>query len=375
MRIAKHVRRLEGYVPGEQPKSKSVVKLNTNENPYPPSPKCAEVLKRFDLDRLRRYPDPDCTALRETLAKLNGAKPEQIFVGNGSDEILALAAKTFVEDDETIGSLDPSYSLYKTLAAIRNVKWIGLEPPNDRTIDQSINRTIEQSNNRTIKQSNLSLFLWTNPNAPTGEFAEPKAIAAFAKRFPGVVIVDEAYADFARTNCMALATAKANRNVIVMRTFSKSYSLAGLRVGYCVGPKDLIDALYKMKDSYNVDALAQAVALAAAKDQRWMRANVAKVVKTRAALAAALESRGWDVIPSESNFLFARPAGIRAADLFDALRRRNIFVRYFKGPKTGDRLRITIGTDAQVKKLLKALDQLASPAPHLTSHVSRLTSK
>ena len=350
MRIAKHVRRLEGYVPGEQPKSKSVVKLNTNENPYPPSPKCAEVLKRFDLDRLRRYPDPDCTALRETLAKLNGAKPEQIFVGNGSDEILALAAKTFVEDDETIGSLDPSYSLYKTLAAIRNIKWVG-EDMRRETKDAT-------SHVSRLASSNVSLFLWTNPNAPTGEFAEPKAIAAFAKRFPGVVIIDEAYADFARTNCMALATAKANRNVIVMRTFSKSYSLAGLRVGYCVGPKDLIDALYKMKDSYNVDALAQAVALAAAKDQRWMRANVARVVKTRAALAAALESRGWDVIPSESNFLFARPAGIRAADLFDALRRRNIFVRYFKGPKTGDRLRITIGTDVQTKKLLKAIDEI-----------------
>lgn len=351
MRIAKHVRKLEGYVPGEQPKSKSVVKLNTNENPYPPSPDCAKALQRLDLDRLRRYPDPDCTELRKVLARLNGAKPEQVFVGNGSDEILALAAKTFVEDDESIGSLDPSYSLYKTLAAIRNVKWIGLEPPNDRTIDQSTNRTIEQSN--------LSLFLWTNPNAPTGEFAEPKEIEAFAKRFPGVVIVDEAYADFARTNCMPLAVKPTNRNLIVMRTFSKSYSLAGLRVGYCVGPKDLIDALYKMKDSYNVDAVAQAVALAAAKDQKWMRANVAKVVKTRTALAAALAKRGWDVIPSESNFLFAKPAGVKAADLLDALRRRNIFVRYFKGPKTGNRIRITVGTDAQTKRLLKAIDEIA----------------
>jgi len=205
-----------------------------------------------------------------------------------------------------------------------------------------------------------SLFLWTNPNAPTGEFAEPKTIAAFAKSFPGVVLVDEAYADFARTNCMKLATAKANRNVIVMRTFSKSYSLAGLRVGYCVGPTDLINALYKVSDSYNVDAIAQSVALAAAKDQKWMRANVAKIVTTRRVFTAELERRGWDILPSESNFVFARPpAGGKTAErLFNALRKRNIFVRYFSGPKTGDRLRVTIGTEQQMKKLLKAIDEL-----------------
>ena len=342
MRITKCVRRLEAYTPGEQPKAKNVVKLNTNENPYPPSPKCAAVLKGFDLDRLRRYPDPEFAALRQELAKLNRTRPENVFVGNGSDEILALAAKAFVENDEQIGSLDPSYSLYKTLAAIRDVKWVGQD------LASHVSRL----------PSKASLFLWTNPNAPTGTLAEPKSIAAFARRFRGVVIVDEAYADFSRANCMGLATAAKNRNIIVMRTFSKSYSLAGLRVGYCVGPKDLIAALYKVKDSYNVDAIAQAVALAAVKDQRWMRANVAKVVKTRRWFTAELERRGWDVLPSESNFVFARPPRRNAASLFAALRARNIFVRYFRGPKTGDRLRVTIGTDVQMKKLLKALDEL-----------------
>ena len=338
MRITRSVRKLEAYVPGEQPKTKNVVKLNTNENPYPPSPACAKVLKSFDLDRLRRYPDPEFSAL----AKLNGARSENVFVGNGSDEVLAVAAKAFVENDEAIGSLDPSYSLYKTLAAIRDVKWAGTPNPSLQT-----------------PSAKTSLFLWTNPNAPTGTFAEPEEIAAFAKRFPGVVIVDEAYADFSRANCMKLATAKANRNLLVMRTFSKSYSLAGLRVGYCVGPKDLIDAMYKVKDSYNVDAVAQAVALAAVRDQRWMRASVAKVVATRSRVAEELRRRGWDVPASESNFLFARPpSGAKAADLFDALRRRNIFVRYFPGPKTGDRLRITIGTDAQMRKFLKGLKEV-----------------
>ena len=356
MMIAKHVRKLAGYVPGEQPKSKSVVKLNTNENAYPPSPKCAEALKDFDLDRLRRYCDPDCTALREALAKLNRTTPDRIFIGNGSDEILALCAKTFVENDESIGSLDPSYSLYKTLAAIRDVEWVGA---NTVRVESPSRTKDENSAVRLQLPTSTSLFLWTNPNAPTGEWVEPATIAAFAKKFKGVVLVDEAYADFARGNCMELATAADNRNVLVMRTFSKSFSLAGLRVGYCVGPKDLIDALVKVKDSYNVDALAQAVALAAVRDVAWMKKNVEAIVETRWSFTGELEKRGWDVLPSESNFVFARPPkGTEAEKVFTALKERDIFVRYFKGPKTGDRLRITIGTPAQMKKLLAALDRI-----------------
>ena len=341
MGIARHIKKLEGYVPGEQPKSRNVVKLNTNENPYPPSPKCKAVLSSFNLDDLRRYPDPNFSALAKAIADANGTTADKVFVGNGSDEILSLAARVFVENNESIGSLDPSYSLYKTLAAIRDVKWVG----------------IRNSSTRPLTHPSTSLFLWTNPNAPTGEFAEPKAIASFAKKFKGVVIVDEAYADFARGNCMSLATAPHNRNVIVMRTFSKSYSLAGLRVGYCVGPKDLIDALYKAKDSYNVDAVAQAVALAAFKDGAYHRKTVAKVVKTRKAFEKALAKRGWDVIKSESNFVFAKPpAGAAAKDVFSYLKGRDIYVRYFPGSLTGDRLRITIGTDGQMKTLLEALD-------------------
>ena len=337
MLITESVRRLEAYTPGEQPKAKNVVKLNTNENPYPPSPKCAAVLKNFDLDRPRRYPDPAFTELRAELAKLNGAKPENIFIGNGSDEVLSVAAKTFVEDDEAIGSLDPSYSLYKTLADIRNVPWVGVEVSGIRKFDDP----------------KVALFLWTNPNAPTGVFAPKKQIAAFAKKFKGVVIVDEAYADFAKENCMDMAVKRGNANLMVMRTFSKSYSLAGLRVGYCVGPVELIDAMYKVKDSYNIDALAQAVALAAVKDQRWMHKNTAKVVKTRTWFAAELEKRGWDVLPSEANFVFAKPPAGNAAEIFTELKKRNVFVRYFSAPKTAERIRITIGTDAQMKTLLK----------------------
>ena len=342
MPVTKSVQKLTAYTPGEQPKAKDVIKLNTNENPYPPSPKCAEVLAGLDLDKLRRYPDPEFSALREAIAKMVKAKAENIFVGNGSDEILALSAKAFVENDEVIGSLDPSYSLYKTLAAIRDVEWRGFGG-------------LEDVKGEAAKK--LSLFLLTNPNAPTGVLKPRAEVAAFAKRFKGVLIVDEAYADFARENCMPLATGEGNRNIIVMRTFSKSFSLAGLRVGYCVGPRPLIDALYKVKDSYNVDAVAQAVALAAVKDAKWMRANVKKVVATRRRFVAELERRGWDVLPSESNFIFARPAHAKASEIFERLRGRHIYVRYFSGPKTADRLRVTIGTDGQMATLLAALDE------------------
>ncbi|MBP3406251.1 MAG: histidinol-phosphate transaminase [Kiritimatiellae bacterium] len=349
MRIAKSVRILEAYTPGEQPKAKNVVKLNTNENPYLPSPKCAEVLKDFDLDALRRYPDPVFTALRTRIAKIWKTVPECVFVGNGSDEILTLAAKAFVEDDEAIGSLDPSYSLYRTLAAIRNVPFV----PSPLADDFTWRKPVLEADGKKV-----SLFLLTNPNAPTGTVTPQDTISSFAAKFKGVVIVDEAYADFAKANCVSLATDAKNRNLIVMRTFSKSFSLAGLRVGYCIGPEDLIDALYKVKDSYNADAVAQSVALAALNDLPWMRNNAAKVKKTRARVAKELTRRGWDVLPSESNFLFARPAHRRASELFDDLRKMNIFVRYFKGARTGDRLRITVGTDAEMDALLNALSSL-----------------
>jgi histidinol-phosphate aminotransferase len=348
MKVARHIAKLEGYVPGEQPKSRKVVKLNTNENPYPPSPKCKAALEAFDLDDLRRYPDPNCRALAEAIAEANGTSADRVFIGNGSDEILSLAARVFVENDESIASLDPSYSLYKTLAAIRDVEWVGTDGSSNLEIAKTLSLA---------KSRNAALFLWTNPNAPTGEFADPKTISAFAKKFPGVVLIDEAYADFARGNCMPLATSKGNRNVIVMRTFSKSYSLAGMRVGYCIGPKDLVEALYKAKDSYNVDAVAQRVALSAFSDRAYHRKTVAKVVKTRKAFTKELLARGWDVIPSEANFVFAKPpAPAKAKDVFDYLKTKNIFVRYFPSPLTRERIRITIGTDGQMKMLLDALD-------------------
>lgn len=338
MLVAPDVARLEAYVPGEQPASRSVVKLNTNENPYPPSPECAKALSSFDAASLRRYPDPVFSRLRRLVGKIHSVSPERVFVGNGSDEILSLAAKAFAWEGRLIGSLDPSYSLYKTIAAIRGVEW---------TAD--------------MRSRRISLFFWTNPNAPTGEYAEPSVIASYARKSKGVVLVDEAYADFARGNAMALAAAKDNRNIIVMRTLSKSYSLAGLRVGYAVGPEELISALYRIKDSYNVDAVAQTLAIAALSDRKWMRKNAAKIKKTRRAFTLALEKRGWDVVPSEANFVFARPpAPFKAAELKEDLKANGVYVRHFPGPLTGERLRISIGTDGEMNRLLAVLDSLRS---------------
>ncbi|MGN0853282.1 MAG: histidinol-phosphate transaminase [Kiritimatiellia bacterium] len=349
MRIARSVAALTPYTPGEQPRDRHVVKLNTNENPYLPSPLVERVLKGFDLDRLRRYPDPVFQELREKIAGIWGTTPERVFVGNGSDEVLTLMARAFVDDDEAIGAFDPSYSLYRTLAAIRNVPFV----PSPLAPDFSWTEPVVADGARAV-----ALFLLTNPNAPTSIRYPAAPIAAFARRFAGVVVVDEAYADFADGNCVGLATAADNRNVIVMRTLSKSFSLAGLRLGFCIGPADLIGALYKVKDSYNCDALAQAAALAALSDLPWMRRNVAKVVKSREETAARLRARGWDVPPSQTNFLFARPAHRPAAAIFESLRARGIFVRHFPGPRTGERLRITIGTDADMQTLLAALADL-----------------
>ena len=357
MRIRKSVDELEPYVPGEQPRDKSVIKLNTNENPYLPSPLVKKALESFDPEYLRKYPDPVFTDLRARIAEIHGTVPARVFIGNGSDEVLSLACRAFVENDEAIGSFDPSYSLYKTLAAIRDVSFV----PSPLGPGFAWSDPVEKGADGT----DVALFLLTNPNAPTSVQYPKEKIAGFASRFRGVVLVDEAYGDFAPYSCADLAAAPDNRNLIVMRTLSKSFSLAGLRFGYCIGPEDLVEALYKVKDSYNVDAVAQAVALAALHDLKWMRGNAAKICRTRDEFAASLRSRGWDVPESASNFVFARPpakpgvdAHERARTIFERLKGRHIYVRYFRGPETGDRLRVTIGTSSDMDALTRALDEI-----------------
>ena len=360
MRIRKSVGELEPYVPGEQPRDRSVIKLNTNENPYQPSPLVKKALESFDTELLRRYPDPVFTELRGRIAEIHGTTPDRVFVGNGSDEVLSLACRAFVEDDEAIGSFHPSYSLYRTLAAIRCVAFAPTPLAPGFAWSEP---AVKSSDGRDV-----ALFLLTNPNAPTSVQYPKELISGFASRYRGVLLVDEAYGDFAPYSCADLAAAEGNGNLIVMRTLSKSFSLAGLRLGYCIGPADLVAALYKVKDSYNVDAVAQAVALAALHDLKWMRGNAAKICRTRDEFAAKLRARGWDVPESASNFVFARPpaaygvdAHERARTIFERLKGRHIYVRYFRGPETGDRLRVTIGTSSDMEALLCALDEIEGP--------------
>ena len=340
--IARHIQSLHAYTPGEQPQIPGLVKLNTNENPYPPSPKVFEALRGFDAARLRLYPDPVCKALREHLADLHGCAPENIFCGNGSDEILALASRAFVEPNQTIGFLDPSYSLYPVLADIQNIRKTTLPLNPDFSWQVPAAR-------------HDALFYLTNPNAPTSLAAPRETLADFCNICSGVVLIDEAYADFADDTCMSLAIAPGNANTLVMRTLSKSFSLAGLRFGYCVGPEALIHVLYKIKDSYNVDMLTATLALAALRDLPHMRANVARIKATRARLAEALRARGFTMPDSQTNFLFARPPDGQAARLLQHLRAQKILVRHFDLPATREHVRVTVGTDAEADALLAAL--------------------
>lgn len=342
--IKKSVQFMAGYTPGEQPADRRIVKLNTNENPYPPSPGIARAVKKFDVGKLRLYPNPVSLKLRRKIAEIHGCEIENVFAGNGSDEILALCTRAFVEDTGSIGYFDPSYSLYPVLADIRDVRKKPVE----------LGKDFKWKMPRDYK---ASLFFLTNPNAPTSILFPKSNVRAFCRSFKGVVLIDEAYVDFSKENCMDLALKFGN--TLVMRTLSKSYSLAGLRVGYVVGAKPLIEALFKIKDSYNLDAFSQMVALEAISDVRHMKINAARIKKTRARLSESLKALGCLVYPSETNFIWVKPTGISARCFFERLREKKIFVRYFKGQRTGDFVRITVGTDGEVDKLLRAVEKFA----------------
>lgn len=341
--IADNVNAMDGYTPGEQPKYPDTVKLNTNENPFPPSPLVGNALASFDFTTLNRYPDPMAVKVRELIAQIHDCSPSNVFAGNGSDEVLSLAIKCFAHDNGSVGCFDPTYSLYPVLAQIRNVSILETSLNEDFTFRMP------------PKDFQPDLFFLTNPNAPTGVAYAKEEITAFCKTLKGVVLIDEAYADFAKHNCMDLATDIGNTNIIVSRTLSKSFSLAGLRFGYAVGPVELIEAMYKIKDSYNLDGITQALAHAALSDLAHMKNNAAKIKAEREELSLELARKGWTVIPSQTNFIFARPPKGNAKEIFAALKEKHIFVRYFPQPKTAEYLRITIGTHEENQKFLSSI--------------------
>lgn len=342
---------MDAYVPGEQLRKPGIIKLNTNENPYPPSPSVCAALKGFDTAGLRRYPPPNSGGLREAIAKELAVPDACVFAGNGSDEILALATRSFVDEGQSIGYFTPSYSLYPVLAAIRDVP--------ARAV--SLGDGFAWRDPDAVED--CGLFFITNPNAPTG-MPFPKArIESFCEHFKGVVLVDEAYADFAEWNCLDLALR--HPNVLVSRSFSKSYSLAGLRVGFVVGHPDLIAAMDTIRDSYNLDSIAQQLAQVAIEDSTYMRERVACIKRTREALADGLQALGFDVFPSSTNFVWTRPpVGMSAGDYAESLKSRDILIRFFDKPELDQYVRISVGTDDEIKRLLEVTVELTGNTTH-----------
>jgi len=346
--IRKHVQQLHAYEPGEQPNGCEFVKLNTNENPYPPSPKVLESVRAAVDGRLRLYPNPTAQELRETLAKLHGVSPGNVIVGNGSDELLALATRAFVEPGkDAIQYFIPSYSLYPVLANIHDAtrNEVALKE------DFSLPTTAELRKGRWNFKAALTYV--TTPNAPSGRGYATIDLDALCKAQKGVVILDEAYVDFAEEHAMALA--KKYSHVLVSRTFSKAYSLCFQRIGYFVGPANLISALGKVRDSYNVNGLGQVAALATLRDLPFYRANFRQIIRLREQVAAVLESVGFMVLPSQANFLLAKPPRLAARTWLRKLRELNVLVRWFNDPLVKDYLRITIGSEKEMGALMRAV--------------------
>jgi histidinol-phosphate aminotransferase len=340
---------MAGYVPGEQPQGRPFVKLNTNENPYPPSPRVAEALRQVDAARLGRYPDPLATRVRAAVAQVFGVPLDWTFAGNGSDDVLTIVTRCFVGETGCLATPDPSYSLYPVLAEIQGARTLAIPLADDFSLPADC----------AARAAGASLLFLARPNAPTGGAYPLDQVRQLCRAFPGVVLIDEAYADFADDHCLGLV--RDCPNVIVSRTLSKSYSLAGVRLGIALAQPPLIAGLMKVKDSYNVNHLTQLVAEAAILDQAHMQANVARIRATRAAVAAELAALGFGVCPSQANFLFVRPP-LAARDYLQGLREAGILIRYFAGPRTGAFVRITIGTDDEMAQLLAATRRLlASP--------------
>ena len=340
---------LTPYVPGEQPKLTNLVKLNTNENPYGPSPKVLDAVRAEASDSLRLYPDPNSDRLRAGIAACHGVTPDQVFVGNGSDEVLAHAFLALLRHDQPILFPDITYSFYPVYCGLYEIAYRSL--PLTETFEIRVDDYLTPNGG----------IIFPNPNAPTGRLLASAEIERLLAGNPdSVVIIDEAYIDFGGES--AVAWVARHPQLLVTRTLSKSHALAGLRVGYAIGQAHLIEALNRVKDSFNsypLDRFAQAGALASMEDRTYFESICAKVVATRERLVAEMTQLGFDVLPSAANFIFARHPGHDGAALAAALRERSIIVRHFRQPeRISPFLRITVGTDAQCDALLAALKAL-----------------
>jgi len=339
------IRQMAGYVPGEQPQAGKFIKLNTNENPYPPSEKAIRAIISAAGSGLLRYPDPMGDAFRIRAGQLWGLSKDWILCGNGSDDILTIVTRAFVGSGQRLRLPYPSYILYRTLAQLQGASSdeIHFRP------DWSLPETFAAA----PPEQDLRLVFVPNPNSPSGSVITPADLLALAEKLPCPLLIDEAYADFADTCCVDLV--RQSDKIMVSRSLSKAYSLAGLRFGYLVAQPQVIEQLVKVKDSYNCDALAIAGATAALDDQEWLRGTRDLILATRQRLEKGLSELGFSVQPSQANFVWCTRRDRPLRPLYEALKSRQILVRYMDYPGWGDGLRITVGTDDQTDACLAAL--------------------
>jgi histidinol-phosphate aminotransferase len=341
-----NIEQASAYVPGFQPQRAEVVKLNTNENPFAPSPRAVQVLSEMNAEQLRRYPDPLGDSFRQVAASVHGLSADHIMCCNGGDDLLVICFRSFCAEDRPVAYPVPTYSLYPVQARLQNCPII--EVP----FDGEFNLPPK------LASTQAPLTIVCNPNAPSGTLIAPEEMGSLADELQGILLIDEAYVDFAACDCVDLV--KRFDNVIILRSLSKGYSLAGIRFGYAIAQPNLIAGLMKVKDSYNVDAMALAVATAALQDQGYFAAQVEKVKALRQAMTQSLRELGFTVGESHTNFVLAQPQGCPARALHEALAQRHIYLRYFDLPGLDDKVRISVGTAAQNEKLILAIKEIQS---------------
>jgi histidinol-phosphate aminotransferase len=345
--VLPHISRMAGYVPGEQPQGGEFIKLNTNENPYPPSPRVKAALCEAVNDRLRLYPDPLSTAFRRAVAELHAVSPEMVMAGNGSDDLLTILTRAFVGPGDLAGFPSPSYLLYRTLTELQGGQPVVVPYQSDWSLGTGPGAV-----------RGLKVFWLANPDSPSGTAITREQVAELAASLDCPLVVDEAYADFAEVSRHSIPLLAECPNVIVTRSFSKGYGLAGIRLGYLVARPEVVEQLTKIKDSYNCDTLSQVAGVAALADQAYLNETRSKIIATRGRLTAELRAMGFTVPESQSNFVWAT-TGPPARETFQRLKDRKILVRLMAYPGYPEGLRITIGTDQEIDQLLKNLRQLS----------------
>jgi len=339
-----NIEKMRGYTPGFQPDDPAAIKINTNENPFPPSPRVFRALARLDDEAIRRYPPVHWDEFRQVASDVHSVEPNQIICGNGGDELLTMLVRCCCDSNRPLTYPVPTYSLYPVLAAIQNCPTIEVPWLDDFRIPAD------------LYGNGAALTILCNPNAPTGTFVPVSEVADLARKVEGVLAVDEAYVDFAEDNCLSLL--REFDNVIILRSMSKGYSLAGLRFGYGIGSARIIEAMLKVKDSYNINAATQTAAAAALTDRDYFNKNVQRIKKQRYRLTHALRKLGFDVPDSHTNFLLCRTAGLSAQKIYEELTQRHIYIRYFNTEALQNKLRITVGSAEQNDALLTALREI-----------------